>query len=288
MARQTMRAVSRIALFAIIPLAIGGCAYIDRELNEIAQGAKSSTQSRALNRVARAEPTQNRSAPGPSGDIQGKSETRAPAPLAPGPSESVQKAAPDPGTAPAAKPSHAPTPVVVPGSPSLSVPPAPAAPPASSPPAAAPPPAQSDQLPTEPSPAPPRPEPQPAPPNRANISPSRQAGGGLVAALRPEPVETLTKAQLAARLEHARRLLQRGKVIEARTTLQTVVPSIPDAALHELARTYDPYYLGQLPAIDDGSEPRTAASLYQDAINHGASAAGNDLDRLRASYPALR
>ena len=100
--------------------------------------------------------------------------------------------------------------------------------------------------------------------------------------------ETLSKSQMASRLDLARRLRQRGKVVEARVTLQTVVRSFPAAALHELARTYDPYYLGQLPKIDDGSEPRTAAALYQDAISHGASAAGNDLDRLRASYPALR
>lgn len=299
MARQTMRSVSRLALFAIIPLAIGGCAYIDRELNEIAQGAKSPTRAQPLNRVARAEPNQSKSAPVASRDNERSSETRAAAPLASPPSEPARQPAPDRDSAPPVQPSRSPTPVVVPApqtpaNPVQATPaPQPAEPPRIINPAATPPPApaQPDALPNEPSPAPPRPEPQPAPPNRANISPSRQAGGGLLAGVRPEPaapIETLSKAQLAARLDHARRLLQRGKVIEARVTLQSVARSVPAAALHELARTYDPYYLGQLPSIDDGSEPRTAASLYQDAINHGASAAGNDLDRLRASYPALR
>lgn len=297
MARQTMRSVSRLALFAIVPLAVGGCAYIDRELNELAQGAKAPTRAQPLSRVARAEPKQSTSAPVASRDNERSSETRAAAPLASPPSEPARQLAPDRGPGSPVEPSRSPTPVVVPAQPPPATPATPTPRPAEQPriinPSAtpAPAPAQPDALPTEPSPAPLRPEPQPAPPNRANISPSRQAGGGLLAGVRPEPaapIETLSKAQLAARLDHARRLLQRGKVIEARATLQSVARSVPAAALHELARTYDPYYLGQLPSIDDGSEPRTAASLYQDAINHGASAAGNDLDRLRASYPALR
>lgn len=102
------------------------------------------------------------------------------------------------------------------------------------------------------------------------------------------PKERLSPAQVAARLEQARRLLQRGKVIEARATLHSVSEHQPASALHELGRTYDPYYLGQLPSIDDGSEPRTAATLYQGAISHGAVSAGNDLDRLRASHPGMR
>lgn len=298
MARQTMRSVSRLALFAIIPLAIGGCAYIDRELNELGQGAKPPARAQPLNRVARAEPKQSTSTPVASRDNERSSETRAAAPLAAPPSEPARQPAPDRNPAPPVQPSRSPTPVVVPApQPPATLPATPTPQPAQQPriinPAATPPPApaQPDALPTEPSPPPPRPEPQPAPPNRANISPSRQAGGGLIAGVRPEPaapIENLSKAQLSARLDHARRLLQRGKVIEARAALQSVARSVPAAALHELARTYDPYYLGQLPSIDDGSEPRTAASLYQDAISHGVSAAGNDLDRLRASYPALR
>lgn len=102
------------------------------------------------------------------------------------------------------------------------------------------------------------------------------------------PGQAISRSQMAARLDLARRLLQRGKVVEARMALQPIVRAFPATGLHELARTYDPFYLSQLPRIDDGSEPRKAASLYEDAINHGATAAGNDLDRLRASYPSLR
>lgn len=70
--------------------------------------------------------------------------------------------------------------------------------------------------------------------------------------------------------------------------LQSIVEAHPSVVLHELGRTYDPYYLGQLPQIDDGSEPRRAATFYQEAIGHGATAAGSDLDRLRSIYPGLR
>jgi hypothetical protein len=92
----------------------------------------------------------------------------------------------------------------------------------------------------------------------------------------------------SARIEEARRLLTRGRVLDARKLLESAITATPGIALHELARTYDPYYLGQLPSIDDGSEPRRAAALYQDAILNGADAAGADLDRLRASLPHIQ
>lgn len=85
------------------------------------------------------------------------------------------------------------------------------------------------------------------------------------------------------RLDQARRLLSTGKVIEARMVLQLLLPLAPGPALHALGRTYDPYYLGQLNQIDDGSEPRRALSLYQEAITHGVSGAGSDLDRLKGA-----
>ena len=74
----------------------------------------------------------------------------------------------------------------------------------------------------------------------------------------------------------------------ARTQFESAIEMAPGPALIELARSYDPYYLGQLATIDDGSEPRRAAALYQDAILHGAVAAGTDLDRLRAVLPPAR
>lgn len=77
-------------------------------------------------------------------------------------------------------------------------------------------------------------------------------------------------------------------MIEARRTLQTLVTSAPSVVLHELARTYDPHYLAQLSSIDDGSELKRAAELYQEAISYGATEAVGDLDRLRSTNPNFR
>ena len=330
MARQTMRGVARLALLAVVPLAVSGCSYIESELDEVRNEAKQQEDARPRSvatpmKRAHLAPRTYHLVPGHIRTPERRSEPRTTIPLAPRPTDVEPK--PDlstPPTLPVQAP-RSPMPVVVPApapSPAIpapaegqprgsgpSVPPQQATPPpAVVPPAALP---QPGPLPTQPGPPPPRQEPQPAPPNRANITPSRQSGGGIFTAARPDtaprpdqaappsaPIvlspkgpslgETLSRSQLPARIDLARQLLQRGKVIEARIALQPVVRTFPAAGLHELARTYDPYYLGQIPRIDDGSEPRTAASLYEDAINHGATTAGNDLDRLRASYPALR
>lgn len=332
MARQTMRGLSTLALLAVLPLAVGGCSYINGELDQLRpdtkqlRQARPQTDAKPVKRVAHTERKHAAPPPGAHRSGERQIEPRTAIPLAPRPAESETKPAPAPASEPPAQAPRSPAPAVVPAPAPLPPVPAPAAPappsnipprvinPSTPAPPVAPPPAapQPEPLPTEPGPPPPRPEPQPAPPNRAHITPSRQSGGGMLLAVRPEPPariapahpapepivlspqgnsssnETLSKSQVAARLDLARRLLQRGKVVEARIALQTIARNFPAAGLHELARTYDPYYLGQLPRIDDGSEPRTAASLYQDAINHGATSAGNDLDRLRASYPSLR
>ncbi len=144
----------------------------------------------------------------------------------------------------------------------------------------------------------------PAPPNRVNITPPRSAAGGIVSARPATPGHLAITEPLAqgaalklfgssaetigVRLDQARRLLGLGKVIEARMVLQLLLPLAPGPALHVLGRTYDPYYLGQLPRIDDGSEPRRAISLYEEALSHGVSSAGGDLDRLRASAVGAR
>lgn len=91
-----------------------------------------------------------------------------------------------------------------------------------------------------------------------------------------------------SKLEEAHRLMGRGKVLEARRVLESLLPIAPAAALHELGRSYDPHYLSQLDTIDSGSEPKTAAALYHEAIISGSVLAGSDLDRLRASQPNTR
>jgi hypothetical protein len=206
----------------------------------------------------------------------------------------IPAAPPAPQSQPKAVPPPANTPTKQPAAPALV--PAPTLPPAPQP---------ADPLPMQPAPPPARPDPVPAPPNRANVTPPRQSGGGIAgvqSSARPDggtpqvgtgiakgtdsrPRGNIALAALgAARVEEARRLLARGKVAEARSLLESAIDVAPAVALLELARTYDPYYLGMLSSIDEGSEPYRAAALYQDAILSGSPAAGTDLDRLRARH----
>jgi hypothetical protein len=60
------------------------------------------------------------------------------------------------------------------------------------------------------------------------------------------------------------------------------------AVLHELGRTYDPYYIGLLPRLNRGSEPLRAAAFYREAILQGARGADADLHRLQATHHSLR
>ena len=76
--------------------------------------------------------------------------------------------------------------------------------------------------------------------------------------------------------------------MEARAALESASRQVPSIAFHELGRTFDPYYLGLLPRIDQGSDPRKAAALYNEAILHGSPIAGIDLNRLKSSHQALR
>lgn len=330
MSWHSLRLAFAIGLSALLSVAAGGCSWLNERTGS-QTASRPNAEARPAHRVAHAEPHQYRSAPRPRVEKQDVSDPReasplpsraiAPAPAPPAPKSNPELESPN-------RPPTTPVPAVVPARPPVPPnpqPTVPVAPPAEQPrilnPVAPPPtpatpapapaaPPPVDPLPTQPGPPPPRQEPLPAPPNRANVTPPRQAGGGLASA-RPPPQavpetngsdvgrivlvprgpsagEIIPKVQVAARLDLARRLLQRGKVIEARLMLQSIASSSPAAALHELGRSYDPYYIGQLPAIDDGSEPRRAAALYQNAISHGSADAGNDLDRLRASYPGLR
>ncbi len=92
----------------------------------------------------------------------------------------------------------------------------------------------------------------------------------------------------ASRLEEARRLFADGKVVAARKMLESAMGMLPSVVLHELGRTYDPFYLGQLERIDGGSEPNRAAAFYREAVMHGSADAGADLDRLRLWHQGAR
>ncbi len=164
--------------------------------------------------------------------------------------------------------------------------------------------------PAESDPAAPLPETLAAPPNRASITPTIRSGGGIVTGspkagpnngrtvsqpsdlqqARPVVLPGMSSREISGiqHVSEARKLLERGRIIEARAALESAISLLPSAALHELGRTFDPYYLGLLPSIDEGSEPRRAAALYQEAIVYGSPTAGIDLNRLKASHPSLR
>lgn len=305
------RALSAITMISV---AVAGCSYVDGQMREIETATPKDARQQPV-RTARAEPNIMRSAPRRASDE----------PTAPGdrPRQLPPQAAIPAGATKAVPPAEqAPAPVPAPAAAPPRAVPAPMAPPAESTPVAPPAPQPriinpavpaapaapvsppADPLPSQPAPPPPRPDAVPAPPNRANVTPPRQAGGGIVSARPPvgdEPEQQELAALPPARaatpppgtpgmngIEIARQLLAKGKVLEARTHLQAAARVSPALALLELARTYDPFYLGMLPTIDDGSEPRRAAALYQEAIVHGSPTAGTDLDRLRQMHPGLR
>jgi hypothetical protein len=62
----------------------------------------------------------------------------------------------------------------------------------------------------------------------------------------------------------------------------------PAEVLHQLGRTYDPYYIGMIPRLNRGSDPQRAAAFYREAILQGARGADSDLHRLRATHHSLR
>ncbi len=303
----TRQLPSICVVVAVMAAAVAGCARHDDEKRARAQTgvAKAVGEYRSLQRPERRakRPVPRRKIAKGTGD--------APHASRPAPS-STDQAPPRPAAAPVPLPKTAAPAHVVPSAPAIPspAPSTPVAAPKAFPPIAPPPqPAQKatpaparpstiapapatepDPLPTQPAPAPPRPDPMPAPPNRVNITPPSRSGGGMVAtAPRPASPAGLAAAALgAARVEEGRRLLAQGRVLAARSQFESAVEIAPGPALLELGRSYDPYYLGQLTSIDDGSEPRRAAALYQDAILHGAVAAGTDLDRVRAVLPPAR
>jgi hypothetical protein len=147
----------------------------------------------------------------------------------------------------------------------------PAAPPAKEPPAA------------------PQPPPFVAPPNRADATPPRSVDVVAVEPSRGEAAAGIAvEPRAARRIAEAHGHFQRGQIAAARRLLEALLDTGSPAAWHELARTYDPHYIGFLSRIDRGSDAQRAAALYREAILLGAEAAGPDLERLRATHPHLR
>ena len=112
MARQTMSGRFRLAMFAIVPLAVSGCSYIAGEMKELEPTAKSHADPRLAKRIARAEPNQYHSVPSAVRETRRTSEPLVAGPHAPRPVEPEQRQAPIP--APPAEPYRPPIPAVVP------------------------------------------------------------------------------------------------------------------------------------------------------------------------------
>lgn len=225
---------------------------------------------------------------------------------APAPPPTPPVIVPAPAPAPAMPHPAQGAPVVVPA------PVPPAAPPAAAPAAPAPaqpapepaaPPAEVPRNPVEPTeppaqtqpPAPPvkQPPPEPvtppftAPPNRAILTPPNDASAVAIAS-GTKGVAPGRRTAVTEGLTEARKLFQRGRVAEARALLESMLDTAPPAVLHELGRTYDPYYVGMLPRMNRGSEPQRAAAFYREAILQGARGADTDLDRLRTTHHSVR
>ena len=117
-----------------------------------------------------------------------------------------------------------------------------------------------------------------------------KAADGKVAAIAPSAAGGQANASAAAQVGSvatARQLFFAGQVVRAREILQTLLPGANGEAVLELARTFDPHYLGLTSGRDATANVTRARDLYQEATSKGAGAAAGDLKRLLDSFPIL-
>ncbi len=81
----------------------------------------------------------------------------------------------------------------------------------------------------------------------------------------------------------ARKLLEEGKVLEARKRIAASMDQAPGEANWALAQSYDPHYLQRLKTSDGSADLGRALQLYTTAMQAGAKDAEPDLSRLRVS-----
>lgn len=81
-------------------------------------------------------------------------------------------------------------------------------------------------------------------------------------------------------------LFRSGEVLAARERYVAALSAPLPEVLLELARTYDPNYLGRLPRTDAEADIERARALYEQAATLGSKAAEADLARLPGSAPA--
>ena len=83
-------------------------------------------------------------------------------------------------------------------------------------------------------------------------------------------------------LEEGRKLFKAGSVVDARRRFIAAMNGPIPEALLALARSFDTFYLSQLPSSDGAPDMKRAQTLYERAIERGASEAQGDLERLQA------
>lgn len=84
-------------------------------------------------------------------------------------------------------------------------------------------------------------------------------------------------------LEEGRTLFAAGQVIESRKRFMAALNGPIPEALLALARSFDTFYLSQLPRSDGAPDVTRATILYERAVERGSVEAQADLARLKAT-----
>ena len=84
-------------------------------------------------------------------------------------------------------------------------------------------------------------------------------------------------------LEEGRALFAVGQVVEARKRFISALNGPIPEALLALARSFDTFYLSQLPVTDGAPDMQRSQTLYERAVERGAPEATVDLQRIRAT-----
>lgn len=100
-----------------------------------------------------------------------------------------------------------------------------------------------------------------------------------------EPVANADSKGAAEGLARARDNFGRGQVLAARQIMLSLFGSKSgevsnQTLMLELGRTYDPWYLGQLPKSDVSADPMQAQYYYEEAKLLGSVDASTDLQRI--------
>lgn len=152
--------------------------------------------------------------------------------------------------------------------------------------------ARSEPVTSAPSSAPPAPQ-AGAGAGATPVSPAQlPARASLAPPLQPQSASSDPAARAATgedRLQTARlvaegkKLLQEGKVIEARRRFIAALNALSPEATVELARSFDTFYLSKLATSDGAPDMQRALRLYQTAIERGAKDAESDIARVKAA-----